>query len=234
MGRTGSRGAALQRQLTLPLETTPRRRLWMHGSETLSDVELLALAAGWGRSEHDALALGQRILVTWGSSRRLAAATACELCALPGVGPATAACVVAGLELGRRATRPAQPKPVIGSAADVGALIGEEMGLYDREHFRVLLLDTKNQLVGMEDISVGSLSQSLVHPRELFKAAIRRSAAGVVVVHNHPSGDATPSVADIELTRRLARAGDVLGIDLLDHVIVGDGRWTSLKELNYI
>lgn len=136
--------------------------------------------------------------------------------------------------LEERGSRACGPRRRIACAADVAAVCGEEMAAYDREHFRAMALDSKNQLIWMEDVSVGSLCASLVHPRELYKAAIRHSAAGVVVVHNHPLGDVTPFPADIELTRRLVRAGDVLGIDLLDHVIVGDGCWASLKELNYI
>lgn len=234
MKRVLRQSSATERQLELPLQVRPRERLRRAGTAALSDLELVAVVAGRGRTDLDALVVAQRVLAAWRSSRAIGQASISELCSIPGVGPATAASLLAAVELGRRATRPREPRPLVGSASDVAALCGEEMGGFDREHFRVMVLDTKNRLIAMEDVSIGSLSASLVHPRELYKAAIRRSAAGVVVVHNHPSGDVTPSLADIELTRRLAKAGDVLGIDLLDHVIVGDGRWTSLKELNYL
>lgn len=231
---TKSPARAADGQLEFPSEVGPRERLMEVGAAALSDPELVALVVGRGSPPEAALELGHRVVAWCGPPRALAAASAVELCAVCGVGPSGAAALLAALELGRRATRPRGPRRVIGCAADVAALCGEEMAAYDREHFRAVALDSKNRLILMEDVSVGSLSASLVHPRELFKTAIRNSAAGVVVVHNHPSGDVTPSLADIELTRRLAKAGDVLGIDLLDHVIVGDGCFTSLKELNYI
>ena len=221
-------------QLVIPLEAGPRERLAEAGVEHLSDAELIALVIGRGLRHPGALFAAHDLLGACLGLRGLASASMTELCLVDGVGPAGACALIASVELGRRAARPREPRRVIASAADVAAVVGEQMAGYDREHFRAMVLDTKNRLIGVEDVSVGSLSASLVHPRELYKAAIRRSAAGVVVVHNHPSGDVTPSLADIELTRRLAKAGDVLGIDLLDHVIVGDGRWTSLKELNYI
>jgi DNA repair protein RadC len=222
------------RQGSLPFESRPRNRIALAGVDKLSDVELIALVGGRGLPPADALLLGQRVLLALGSVRNLRDAGVAELTRIPGIGPAGASALVAACELGRRTTRTMGPRARISCAADVAAVCGEEMAAYDREHFRVMALDTKNRLIVSEDISVGSLSASLVHPRELYKSAIRQSAAGVVVVHNHPSGDVTPSLADIELTRRLAKAGDVLGIDLLDHVIVGDGRWASLKELNYL
>lgn len=125
---------------------------------------------------------------------------------------------------------PANSKsPILTSAENVNDLV-QDMAVYDREHFHCLLLDTKNRLIERVEISVGSLNASIVHPRELYKLAVARSAAAVIVVHNHPSGDTTPSGADIQLTRRLVKAGDVLGIELLDHVIVGSEGFTSLRD----
>ncbi len=159
--------------------------------------------------------------------------TAEDLLAMPGVGPATAARVLAGLEFGRRLVLPAtQPPPSITTPEDVVALCLPQLRGADREHFWALVLNTKNRLVRTVEVSVGSLNASIVHPRELFKEAVRLSAAAVVVVHNHPSGDPTPSGADIQLTRRLAKAGDVLGIELLDHVVIGDGgEHASLRDM---
>lgn len=160
-------------------------------------------------------------------------ASAEELTRVPGVGPVAACRLLASLELARRASAwSAGGRPVVSTPEDVVGLCAVQLRGLDREHFWALALNTKNQLLRVIEVSVGSLNASIVHPRELFKEAVRLSAASVVVVHNHPSGDPTPSGADIQLTRRLVRAGDVLGIDVLDHVVVGDGgAHASLREL---
>lgn len=146
-----------------------------------------------------------------------------DLMGVRGVGPVAAARVLAGLELSRRATVfRVLERAAVSSPEDVAGLCGPRMAGLDREHFWALALNTKNRLLRLFEVSVGSLSASIVHPRELFKDAVRHSAASLVVVHNHPSGDPTPSGADIQLTRRLVKAGDVLGIEVLDHVVVGD------------
>ncbi len=156
-----------------------------------------------------------------------------DLTRVPGVGPVAACRLLASLELARRASAwHGAERPVVSTPEDVVRLCGVQLRGLDREHFWALALNTKNQLLRTIEVSVGSLNASIVHPRELFKEAVRVSAASVVVVHNHPSGDPTPSGADIQLTRRLVRAGDVLGIDVLDHVVVGDGgAHASLREL---
>lgn len=156
-----------------------------------------------------------------------------DLVAFDGVGPVGAARVLACLEVSRRAALWCrEDRPAVNTPEDVYALVAPQLRGADREHFWALALNTKNRLLRMFEVSVGSLNASIVHPRELFKEAVRISAASIVVVHNHPSGDPTPSGADIQLTRRLSKAGDVLGIDLLDHVVVGDGgEHASLKEL---
>lgn len=156
-----------------------------------------------------------------------------DLVCCEGVGPAGAARLLGSLELSRRATmRSTTARPVISCADDVARICGPQMRGADREHFWALALNTKNQLLRTIEVSVGSLNASIVHPRELFKDAVRLSAASVVVVHNHPSGDPTPSGADIQLTRRLVKAGDVLGIEVLDHVVIGDpGAHASLRDL---
>jgi DNA repair protein RadC len=160
----------------------------------------------------------------------LAQVSPAELLALPGLGPSKAARVVAGLELGRRLGQARVERGTLGAPSDVFELLGDRMRHLDREHFIVLLLDTKNHLLGSELVSVGSLDASIVHPREVFKAAVRRSASGVILAHNHPSGDPSPSEADLRSTRRLEEAGRVLGIPVLDHVIIGDGRFVSLRQ----
>jgi DNA repair protein RadC len=159
-----------------------------------------------------------------------------ELVALDGVGPAGAARLLACLELARRATAwPAAERPLVSTPEDVVALCATQLRGLDREHFWALALSTKNRLLRMVEVSVGSLNASIVHPRELFKEAVRISAASIVVVHNHPSGDPTPSGADLQLTRRLAKAGEVLGIELLDHIVIGDGgAHTSMRHMGVL
>jgi len=159
--------------------------------------------------------------------------SASDLTRISGVGPASAARVLACLEMSRRASAwKASNKPTISTPEDVVDLCAPQLRGADREHFWALALNTKNQLLRTVEVSVGSLNASIVHPRELFKEAVRHSAASVVIVHNHPSGDPTPSGADIQLTRRLVKAGDVLGIEVLDHVIIGDGGdHASLRDL---
>jgi DNA repair protein RadC len=159
-----------------------------------------------------------------------------DLVAYHNVGPCAAARVVACLELGRRAASwPRGRRPTVSTPADVVSLLGARARGLDQEHFWALALGTKNHLNRVIEVSVGSLNASIVHPRELFREAVRASAASVVVAHNHPSGDPTPSGADVQLTRRLVRAGDVLGIELLDHVVIGDGgEWASLRELGLL
>jgi DNA repair protein RadC len=141
--------------------------------------------------------------------------------------------VLACLEMSRRAASwGSASRPTISTPEDVVALCGAQLRGADREHFWALALNTRNQLVKIVEVSVGSLNASIVHPRELFRDAVRVSAASIVVVHNHPSGDPTPSGADIQLTRRLVKAGDVVGIDVLDHVVIGDGgEFASLRDL---
>jgi DNA repair protein RadC len=154
------------------------------------------------------------------------------LTALKGIGHAKALQVQASIELGRRLVRTAQPETVtIRSPRDVSLLMMEELRYLQKEHFVCLFLNTKNHVIGQETLSIGSLNASIVHPREVFLAAIKRSSASIICVHNHPSGDPTPSPEDIEITRRLVEAGSVIGIEVLDHVIIGDLESVSLKEL---
>lgn len=198
------------------------------GAETLSDAALVGLLVSEGSE-----AAGRAVLDAHPIPHGFWRLTGEDLLRLPGVGPAGAARLLTCLEMSRRAAAwPAALRPVVADAADVVALCGPQMRGLDREHFWALALDTKNRLVRMIEVSVGSLDASIVHPRELFKDAVRLSAAGIVVVHNHPSGDPTPSGADLQLTRRLVRAGDVLGIELLDHVVIGDGvSYVSLRDM---
>ncbi|MDP2401801.1 MAG: DNA repair protein RadC [Actinomycetota bacterium] len=205
------------------------RTMLLSGSpEAVSDAGLIAVMFG---EEDDGA--GRAVLESYPSRDALWRLNADDLVGLPGVGPAKAARLLACLEMSRRAgTWSAESRPVISTPADVVDLCWPQLRGNDRERFWALALRTKNGLLKTMEVSVGRLNASIVHPRELFKDAVRASAASVVVVHNHPSGDPTPSGADIQLTRRLVKAGDVLGIEVLDHVVIGDGgEHSSLREL---
>jgi DNA repair protein RadC len=200
-------------------------------ADSLSDAALVALVVAEGSD-----AVGHAVLAGHATPDGLWRVSAEELVQVRGVGPAGAARLLACLELARRASAwPASERPVVATAEDVVRLCGTQLRGLDREHFWALALSTKNRLLRMVEVSVGSLNASIVHPRELFKEAVRMSAASVIVVHNHPSGDPTPSGADLQLTRRLAKAGEVLGIELLDHVVLGDGgAYVSLREMGVL
>jgi len=223
----------------LPESERPRERIWASGVSVLSNVELLAVLLGTGnaKTRETALDLARRLLVLTRRNgdegmtlRGLAATGPQELCAVAGVGQAKAAKILAAVELGRRMAGERPDRLSIRSPADAGRLLMEEMRYLDREHFKIVMLNTKNQVLGIELIFVGSLNTSVVHPREIFKACIRRSAAAVILAHNHPSGDPTPSPDDVEVTNRLVSAGRLLGIDVLDHLIIGERKYISLRE----
>ena len=215
----------------LSADLLPRERLEKLGSEALSNREVLAILLRTGSPGENVLALAERILTDAGGLTGLGKMTFQELSQIHGLGKAKSATLKAALELGRRSVS-ADPvtRPVIQCPQDVAHIVMEEMRYLDREHFRVMSLSTKNHVLGISQISVGSLNASLVHPRECFKEAIRRNSNSIILVHNHPSGDPTPSPEDIEVTTRLVDGGKILGIEVLDHVIIGDKRFTSLKE----
>ncbi|MFZ5687601.1 MAG: RadC family protein [Bacillota bacterium] len=219
----------------LPEEMRPRERLVAVGAQGLSSPELLAILLGTGTAGETALELAASILSRPSGVSYLAEASLEDLKAVKGVGFAKAAQIKAAVELGRRiAIASYGDQPLIKSPEDVAALLMEEMRWLDREYFKVLSTNSKNRLLAADTVSIGHLSGSLVHPREVFKNPIKRSAAAVILVHNHPSGDPAPSREDIEVTKRLWEAGKILGIDVLDHVIIGDNRYISLKERGII
>lgn len=210
---------------------TFREALLAGRGDAVSDADLLGLLVCEARPE-----VGHAVMDAYPRPEALWRMGAEELLAFDGVGPAGAARFLGCLELARRASAwPASDSPVVSTPEDVVALCATQLRGLDREHFWALALSTKNRLLRMVEVSVGSLNASIVHPRELFKDAVRLSAASIVIVHNHPSGDPTPSGADIQLTRRLARAGEVLGIEVLDHVVIGDGgAHTSLRHMGVL
>lgn len=220
-----------------PEEERPRERLIKFGPASLSEAQLLAilLRTGDGSSAQSALGLGMSLIKQFGSLPGLEAASPAELCAVPGIGPAKAAQIMAALELGKRfLSEKGGMKTRFSTSQEVADRYIPQMGNFKKEIFRSVLLDTKNQILREVTISEGSLSASIVHPREVFNPAIKESAAGMIFVHNHPSGDPTPSPEDIELTRRLVEAGKIVGIKVLDHVIIGDRRHFSFRDENLL
>jgi DNA repair protein RadC len=219
----------------IPNEERPRERMLQFGAHVLNNAELLAILLRTGTVKESAVRLAQRLLAEAGGLRKLVDLSTEQLTSIKGIGPAKALQILAGIELGRRLARTSHPETVtIRSPHDVERYLMEEMRYLQKEHFVCLFLNTKNQVIGQETLSIGSLNASIVHPREVFLAAIKRSSASIICVHNHPSGDPTPSPEDIQITARLAEAGKLLGIDVLDHVIIGDLSSVSLKERGYL
>lgn len=218
-----------------PEELRPRERLCRYGVQSLSDRELIALLLATGSRNTTALELAESILTRYKGLRGLVNITIEELSSFPGIGKAKGAKILSAIELGKRISiKESKLHPVIKSPEDVSNLMMEEMCYLDREHFKVLLLNTKGQVMSCETISIGSLNSSLVHPREVFKLAIKKSTASMILLHNHPSGDPTPSREDIEVSKRIIEAGELLGIKVLDHIIIGDKKYCSLKEKGFI
>ncbi|HEY8122825.1 MAG TPA: DNA repair protein RadC [Myxococcota bacterium] len=208
----------------------PRERLFAHGAAPLSDAELLALLLRTGVRRRAATQLAHELLATGGLAL-LAQASPSELAATAGIGPAKAATLLAAFELGRRlAARPLERGERIGSPEDVHRHFHARLRDAATEQFHIILLDARHRVLRSVLTSQGTLTASLVHPREVFRPALREAAAALVLVHNHPSGDPSPSAEDREITRRLARAGALLGIPVLDHVIVADRGYASLRE----
>jgi DNA repair protein RadC len=205
------------------------------GSGALSDAELLALVLRSGTGKRNAVEIARAMLSEGGSLRRLASSSIGELLRVEGIGVAKAAGVVAAFELGRRAqAEPPRRVLTVRGPEDVAAMMIPRLSGLRVEVFVVLLLDTRNGVTGEAELFRGTLNASLVHPREVFKAAIDAMAAGVIAVHNHPSGDPEPSADDLEITRQLSATGSVVGIPLRDHLIVAGDRWTSLAARGLI
>ena len=213
----------------------PRERLYWNGPEALADAELLALQLGSGTRGKSAVDVAREVLAVYGSLAEVAGREVTELAKVTGVGPAKAARLVAAFELTRRLrARTPGARLVLSGPAEVYAAFGPLMEDLQREVFRVALLDAQNRLLRDRVISQGTLSASLVHPREVFKPAILESAASVILLHNHPSGDPTPSREDIRLTRQLVECARLLDLRIHDHLVIGHGRFVSLAERGII
>jgi len=215
----------------MPEEDRPRERLARLGAEALRDAELIGVLFRTGTREVGAVALAERLLRHFGDLRALAQASLEEIREVKGIGAVKAVEIKAALELGKRLavhTRPAATR--IRGARDVADLLMLQFKEYETEHFKTILLNIRNDVLKVVDISSGALDGTPAAPREVFRKAVRGNAGAIIVCHNHPSGDPEPSRTDIELTRLLCDAGATLGIPLLDHVVFGDGRFVSLKE----
>lgn len=215
----------------LPPTEQPRERLRSQGAAALSDAELLAILLRVGVAGTNVVQLAQQLLVEHGGWTGLLRADYGELCKRRGVGEAKAAALKAALEIGRRLLIAGlEERPQIKSPADVAGLLTLEMSHLEQEHLRVVLLDTKNRVQQIATVYIGSVNSALIRVGEIFREPIRRNSTAVIVVHNHPSGDPTPSPEDILVTRQIVEAGKLLDIDVLDHLVIGRGRYVSMRE----
>ncbi|WFP02316.1 RadC family protein [Bacillus velezensis] len=218
-----------------PEKEKPRERLLHFGAEHLSNNELLAILLRTGTKHESVMNLAHRLLRTFDGLRLLKGASAQELSSIPGIGTVKAVQILAAIELGSRIHKTSAGEHcVIRSPEDGAKYVMEDMRFLSQEHFVCLYLNTKNQVIHKRTVFIGSLNSSIVHPREVFKEAFKRSAASFICVHNHPSGDPTPSREDIEVTRQLFECGNLIGIELLDHLVIGDKKFVSLKEKGYL
>ncbi|MFS0575362.1 DNA repair protein RadC [Sporosarcina sp. 179-K 3D1 HS] len=213
----------------------PRERLIRQGASSLSNQELIAILLRTGTKEASVLVLANRILSSFDKIQDLKDATIEEMMAVKGVGKAKAVQLLAAAEIGKRLYRKhSEGRYVIRSPEDAASYLMTDMASLNQEHFVALFLNVKNEVLHKQTVFIGSLNSSIVHPREIFREAVKRSAASIIVSHNHPSGNPSPSPEDIEVTKRLIEAGSIMGIDVLDHVIIGDHAFISLKEKGYM
>jgi DNA repair protein RadC len=215
----------------MPVDERPRERLMRVGPQALSTAELLAIILRVGVGGENVLTMAQRILATYEGLGGIARADFAQLAAEHGLGPAKTAQILAALELGRRlmAESP-EERWQIRAPSDAAHILMPKLGFQEQEHFAILYLDTRNRVSDQEVLYVGSLNTSLVRVAEVFRGAVRRNCAALIVAHNHPSGDPNPSPEDVSLTRRLVDAGKLLEIDVLDHLVIGHNRYVSLRE----
>jgi len=218
----------------LPAEQRPREKLLSNGVEALNDAELLAIIVGKGTMNKTAIDLSYNILSEFGSLSNLASAGVSELIKIKGIGYAKACQIKAAFELSKRIrSKSILENPQISSAMDVYNLMKDKFFQAKKEYFYILLLDIKNRLIKEIKVSEGILTASLVHPREVFNPAIKESAASIILIHNHPSEDPKPSREDIEITNQIKQAGNILGIKVLDHIIIGGRNYFSFAEMNW-
>ncbi|WP_088014416.1 RadC family protein [Gottfriedia acidiceleris] len=218
-----------------PKDERPRERLLKFGPGSLSNQDLLAILLRTGTKNESVLKVSNELLLKFDGLRLLMNASVEEISNIKGIGEAKAVQLIAAFELGKRINRlQYDERFIIKSPDDCAKFMMDEMRFLEQEHFVCLYLNTKNQVIARETIFKGSLNASIVHPREVFKEAFRRSASSIICLHNHPSGDPTPSREDIEVTKRLVECGKIIGIELLDHIIIGEHKYVSLKEKGYV
>lgn len=220
----------------LPLSERPQEKLISYGVEALSNAELLALIIKIGNLEETAVEVAQKILSRDNRGiAYLSDVTLEELMQVKGIGQSKGSQILAAIEIGKRLNRIGpQDKVKVSSPIVLVNLLMDEMRYLCKEHFKIAILDTKNQILSIETISIGTLNASIVHPRDVFKIAIKRNANSIILIHNHPSGDPSPSNEDISITNRLIDAGNLIGIKVLDHIIIGDNKYISFKEKNLV
>jgi DNA repair protein RadC len=218
-----------------PQDERPRERFIQNGPASLSNHELIAILLRTGTKDESVLQLSNRLLTNFEGLRLLKDATLEEMTEIKGIGQAKAIQILAAVEIGRRITNlNYTDRYVIRSPEDGANYVMNDMRFLSQEHFVCLYLNTKNQVIHKQTIFIGSLNASIVHPREVFREALKRSAASIICLHNHPSGDPAPSREDIEVTKRLVECGKMIGIDVLDHLIIGENKFVSLKEKGYL
>lgn len=218
-----------------PQDERPRERFIQNGPASLSNHELIAILLRTGTKDESVLQLSNRLLTNFEGLRLLKDATLEEMTEIKGIGQAKAIQILAAVEIGRRITNlNYTDRYVIRSPEDGANYVMNDMRFLSQEHFVCLYLNTKNQVLHKQTIFIGSLNASIVHPREVFREALKRSAASIICLHNHPSGDPAPSREDIEVTKRLVECGKLIGIDVLDHLIIGENKFVSLKEKGYL
>ena len=232
MDGRGHRNGVAPTVREMPSEERPRERLISYGPRHLSNTELIAILLRTGSAGENVISQSSRLLSRFDGLRGLGKATYTELCGERGISEAKACQIMASLELGRRFVSLApEERASINCPEDAVNLLSAEMSALEQEHLRVLMLNTRNEVMGIEEIYIGNVNSSVVRPAEVFRAGIRANATSILAVHNHPSGDPTPSGADVSITRDLVEAGKLLGMELLDHVVIGNGqRFVSMKE----
>ncbi|WP_422486251.1 RadC family protein [Gudongella sp. DL1XJH-153] len=218
----------------LPLSERPQEKLLAMGPGALSNSELLAVIIRTGTGSETAIEVSRRMLsIDNRGIAFLGDASIGDLTGIKGIGECKAAQIMAAIELGKRMKRLTPYDKVRVTSPDVVAnLVMEDMKLLHKEHFNIAILDTKNQIISIDNISIGTLNASIVHPRDVFNVAIKKNANSVILLHNHPSGDVVPSNEDINITKRLIEAGNIIGIKVLDHIIIGNDVFLSMKEKN--
>jgi len=216
----------------LPVWERPREKLLSFGAGSLSNSELIAILISSGSKEDSAISLASKIIaLEQGSLSKLSSYEPEEFMKLPGIGMAKACSLVAAMELGRRiSVSPKEEKLHVGDSKKIAALFMDDMRYLNKETVKIAMLDIQSRLIGKMIVSIGGISDAAANPREIFAPAIKKGAAAIIVVHNHPSGECKPSNADIECTKRLVESGKLLGISVLDHIIIGDNCYTSLHD----